>query len=426
MPTLARFAYPLAALLLLTLSFSASQEARAQNPGDVLINEFRFRGPAGGADEFIELYNNTDADITVVDRRPPPPGFRSGWAIVYGGTASSGAGILHIIPNGTVIPARGYFLITSFSYSLQSYAAANNSPFSGLTGGSSIDCPDNTGIGLYPGSEASTINLLPAFDRVGFTGPGSGFIEGTNLTPISTTLSAGDQYSHVRKLLSGRPQDTNNNANDFVLVSTSGLVGATPAELGAPGPQNATGPVQRNAVIKASLVDGAQASSAPPNRVRSGQVVPNGAFGTLSIQRRFTNTTTAPITRLRFRITDITTLNSPVASSPQADLRVLSSTGIVTDSTGALVRTVSGLTLEQPPDQPNGGGLNSSLTAIPPGGALDAGASIEVQFLLGVQQEGNFRFFVNVEALPATIVPSSANQSSGLKSAEMKSSKVKH
>ncbi len=28
------------------------------------------------------------------------------------------------------------------------------------------------------------------------------------------------------------------------------------------------------------------------------------------------------------------------------------------------------------------------------------GASINVQFVLGVQQSGNYRFFINVEALP--------------------------
>ena len=39
--------------------------------------------------------------------------------------------------------------------------------------------------------------------------------------------------------------------------------------------------------------------------------VTNGALGTLSVRRRFTNQTGAAITRLRFRVVDITTLNSP-------------------------------------------------------------------------------------------------------------------
>jgi hypothetical protein len=133
--------------------------------------------------------------------------------------------------------------------------------------------------------------------------------------------------------------------------------------------------------------------------------VPN-AFGTLSIQRRFKNTTALPVTRLRFRVVDITTLGSPVASSPQADMRVLTSTGVVTNSQGQEVVTVTGLTLETPPAQMNGGGLNSTLTVALPGGALAPGNTIDVQFLLGVQQQGNFRFLVNVEALPGPTSPS--------------------
>jgi len=35
------------------------------------------------------------------------------------------------------------------------------------------------------------------------------------------------------------------------------------------------------------------------------------------------------------------------------------------------------------------------------GGALAPGNSIDVQFLLSVQQQGSFRFLVNVEALTA-------------------------
>jgi hypothetical protein len=63
--------------------------------------------------------------------------------------------------------------------------------------------------------------------------------------------------------------------------------------------------------------------------------------------------------------------------------------------------TVRGTTLEQPPSQPNGGGLNSSLSAdtvtleIP----LPSGGSLNLRFVLGVRRSGAFRFFVNVEAL---------------------------
>jgi len=64
--------------------------------------------------------------------------------------------------------------------------------------------------------------------------------------------------------------------------------------------------------------------------------------------------------------------------------------------------TVQGTTLEQPPSQPNGGGFNSSLSAgtVTLATPLANGASIDLRFLLGIQQTGSFKFFLNVEALP--------------------------
>ncbi len=70
--------------------------------------------------------------------------------------------------------------------------------------------------------------------------------------------------------------------------------------------------------------------------------------------------------------------------------------------TGGSMVTVLGTTLETPPAQPNGGGLNSSLAAgtVTLGTPLANGASINMHFLFGVQQKGSFRVFVFVEAVP--------------------------
>jgi hypothetical protein len=199
-------------------------------------------------------------------------------------------------------------------------------------------------------------------------------------------------------MTSGLPQDTNNNAADFVLVSTTGTIGGTVAVLGAPGPENTQSPVQNNVNIKATLIDSTASSSAPPNRVRSaeGANPQNAAYGTLSIRRRFVNATQQPVTRLRFRVVDITTLNSPgyAPNNGQADMRVLTSNNTTTTPGNIEVR---GTRLEQPPTQNLGGGLNSTLT-LDLDEPLPGGESVNVQLLLGVQQEGNFRFFVNVEA----------------------------
>lgn len=74
----------------------------------------------------------------------------------------------------------------------------------------------------------------------------------------------------------------------------------------------------------------------------------------------------------------------------------------VVSVTGGGTVNVQALTLEQPPVQLRGGGLNSSLAAgiVTTGTPITAGASINVNFLLGVASGGSYRFFINVEALP--------------------------
>src|SRR6185436_2802789 len=107
--------------------------------------------------------------------------------------------------------------------------------------------------------------------------------------------------------------------------------------------------------------------------------------------------------RLRFRVVNITTLGTPISTPPQVDLRLLTS-GDFAVSTSLGTLTVRGTTVEQPPAQSLGGGLNSSAAVTIPGGGVAPGATIDVQFLLGVQSTGTFRFFANVEGLtnPAT------------------------
>jgi hypothetical protein len=177
-----------------------------------------------------------------------------------------------------------------------------------------------------------------------------------------------------------------------------------PAGLGAPGPENLTGPVQRNAQLKASLIDPQQPSTSAPNRLRDAtpNVCGNAATcaqGTLTIRRKFTNKTGVPVTALRFRVVGITTLFTPNPGGAQADLRALDAGDVTVTITSGGSALVKGLTVEQPAVQTKGGGLNSSLVVALPGGALAPNASVNVQFVLGVQAGGRFRFLVNVEAL---------------------------
>ncbi|MFL6211217.1 MAG: carboxypeptidase regulatory-like domain-containing protein [Pyrinomonadaceae bacterium] len=366
------------------------------NAGDVLINEFRPRGPgaASAVNDFVELLNNTDHGITV-----NVTDGSSGWLL----QASTGAPgpINFIIPNGTTIPAHGHYLgANSSGYNLQPYGT----PDVFYDG----DLPDGAGVALFSTTNAAALDAAHRLDAVGFsTEANTVYREGAGLP--SPGANPGN-FSFVRKLTTGPARDTNDNAQDFVFVSTTGgSFGGVQSILGAPGPENSASPIQRNATIKGRVLDPQAATTASPNRVRDFTPVANGPQGTLNFRRRFTNVTGVPITRLRFRVVDITTLNTPNPGGAQADLRVINSADIVVATSGGNV-TVRGLTLEQAPDglggfalaQPSGGGLNSSLNAgtITVATPLANGASINVEFKLGVQQAGSFRFFVNIEALP--------------------------
>jgi len=203
------------------------------------------------------------------------------------------------------------------------------------------------------------------------------------------------------------PKDTDNNAADFIFVDTNATPAGAGQRLGAPGPENLSAPIQRNASIGNALLDPCVADASPPNRMRDFTSDPanNSTFGTLDIRRTFTNNTGGNLTRLRFRIVDLTTFPAP---SGIADLRPRTSTAVVVTvdrapcGVGTSNITVQGTTLEQPPSQPNGGGFNSSLSAgtITLATPLPNGATIDIRFLLGIQQTGSFKIFVNMEALP--------------------------
>ncbi|HEV7903226.1 MAG TPA: Ig-like domain-containing protein, partial [Pyrinomonadaceae bacterium] len=366
--------------------------------GDVLIGEFRAHGNASvdaALDDFVELYNNTDAPITV-----GPADASGGWSLVA--READGLPVVRTtIPKGTVIPARGHFLITAAAYSLGALAASDL-PLAG-------NILDTGGLALFRTADASKFNeTAERLDAVGFSNTSDGiYREGAGLAPVDAVQA---EQSFVRKLNSaGLPQDTGDNAADFQLISkTPGSFGAQQALLGAPGPENTASPIQRNATIKPSLVDPACAGFGVETsgcaRVRVGGTEPNAAFGTLTIRRRFTNKTGASVNRLRFRITDVTTLGTP-GTSALADLRAIASTDVEA-LVGDNPVTIKGTRLES--THPLGGGVNSTLVLTLAGTSLAPNASIDVQFRLGVERNGAFRFFVNVEALTTTPSPGAA------------------
>jgi endonuclease G len=379
-------------------NLSTNQTADFTGAANVVISEFRFHGtdPDGAGaqtaatNEFIELYNQTDTAIDI-----------SGWTLVTSDNATTAK---YAAPSGATIPARGHFLVAGASYVLP--VAAD-----GTLG---ADIPDGAGVALFNNNASFTTGTQ--LDAVGFSAVANPlFRTGTGLAPAGGVSTDGE-YSFARKLASGVPQVTGSNAADFVFVATNGgTYDGAQATLGAPSPENRTSPVQRNAQIKPALIDPQAASTAPPNRVRDTTPNvcggPNCPLGTLTIRRAFRNSTGAPLTSLRFRIVDITTLGSAGAGPSQADLRALSSANVNVTLTNGTSVPVSGLTLEEPPAQPLGGGLHSALVAgtITTGNPIGPNVSVNVQFVLGVVQGGSFRFLVNVEA-PAPVPPASTSE----------------
>jgi hypothetical protein len=320
-----------------------------------------------------------------------------------------------VIPNGTVIPAGGHFLCTnSVAYSLSGNATGDATY--------TTDIPDNAGIAIFNNSTGGgSFSLANRLDAVGSTSEANTtYKEGTGypaLTPFSIDYSFYRDNCGKAGAIPGTapcsravPGDTDNNAVDFIFVDTNGTSAGAGQRLGAPGPENLSSSILRNSTIKLSIIDPGCSGSGPvpppgsPNacarqRDLTSDPANNSTFGTLSIRRRVTNNTGGAVTRLRFRVVDITTFPAP---SGTADLRPRTSTTFTGDLSGGGTVSIQGLTLEQPPSQPNGGGFNSSISAgtITLGTPLAAGASINVHFLVGVQQTGNFRFLLNVEALP--------------------------
>ena len=350
----------------------------------LIIGEFRSRGPNGAEDEFVELYNNSDSPII-------PGG--DGLAVV----AEDGT-VRCIVPNTTIIPARGHFICAGAAYSLSAYAASNAAIAS--------DIGDAQGVALFSTTNPANFTPTNRLDAFGYTSSAPLYREGGG---YPYTLTYNVNQSIYRDLSGGTPKDTDDNGSDFVAVNADPHVFDYGLALGAPGPENLASPVQRNAQLPATMLDPTVGASDAPNRERNSTVVPNGAFGTLIIRRTFTNNTTQQVTQLRLRVIDITTRNipasqtpgqvGPCAAPPCADLRVLSSADEPAIGTGTGPVSTEGLLLEEPPGQPNGGGFNSSLQ-VTLASPLPAGSSVKVNFRLGVQGRGSFRFFVNVEALP--------------------------
>jgi hypothetical protein len=358
----------------------------------LVISEFRLRGPGGVNDEFVELFNLSSTPVTVSTNDGS-----AGWSLV----ASDGIARF-TIPVGTVIPGYAHYLaVNNLGYSLSDYPGGNSG---GTTGDTFyiMDIPDRSGIALFSTSDPLNFNSANRIDAAGYDSAPALYREGAGFPGYAAEAMFNIEYSFYRDLSAGLPRDTNDNTADFMGVDANATNTGAGQHLGAPGPENLSSPmVAGSSKIQFSLLDPTVAHDLAPNRVRDTTPDPenNSPLGTLSIRRTLTNVSGANITCLRFRIVDTTTYPYMTGTS---DIRAISSTAIVvTRSDGSNV-FVNGTTLETPPAQLLGGGFNSTMSAnnVTLSTPLAPGQSISLQFMLGVQQSGYFRFFVVVEALP--------------------------
>jgi CSLREA domain-containing protein len=381
----------------------------ANAAGTFMISELRTRGLGGAGDDFVEFYNNTNSPLTVTASDAS-----GGYGLFKIGTDCNATPVLiGTIPNGTIIPARGHYLMVGSAYSLANYGGAGNAA-GNLT--LSADIEDDRNVAVFSTANVLNISSLNRLDAVGF---------GTNTGSVCDLLREGNtlgavgalaiDYTWFRSLIvGGNPKDTNDNASDLLFADTAGTnVPGVGQRLGAPGPENLASPIRRDTSgILLPLLDGSVSSTVAPNRFRDlTSTPPLQTNGTMEVRRRVQNTTGATVTRLRFRIVDITTFPTPGGGT--ADLRVLTSSAAVispindaatcastgTPATTPCQVTAQATTLETPPAQGAGGGYNSTVTVSIPGG-LANNASIDVNFKLGVVVSGTFRFKLIIEALP--------------------------
>ncbi len=370
MRSLARLSFAVLTALVMSVCFSATRTALAQTNGSsgIIISEFRFDGPNGTSDEYVEIVNNNSLPKTIVSSDANNLKGFSVWGLVQGNATK-----ICTIPYNTLLAPGQHFLCAKVGgYELGNYAT----PDDNIALYTAIGLDADSGVALFS-SEDVFVNADGTFasgtgpvfreDAVGFKKLNSATFlnpqlptvrEGVGLNPIGRQDPAGRapfspndvrEYAFVRKHItagnggwSGATyQDTDNNTNDWVLVANFGdltggqaaldgfsqvLAGspfdpspvgfplteaATTAVFGAPGPQGATSPIERNYNTQfiRSLFDTGSAANVSPNIERNSQVVCGGSRGDLILRFTYKNQTTLTQNNLRVRWIDITTIN---------------------------------------------------------------------------------------------------------------------
>jgi hypothetical protein len=353
----------------MSVCFSATHSALAQANGSsgIIISEFRFDGPNGTNDEFVEIVNNSTTPKTIVSSDAGGSKGFSVWGIV-GGQARK----ICTIPLNTLLLSGQHFLCAKVpGYELGGYSQGQDDNINNYT--TTLSLGADGGVALFSSEDVVVNNngtlTTPsgtvfredavAFKELNASPPNplaAAFREGTGLNPIGPQDPANRagkelrEYSFVRKHASAGNgswsgavyQDTNNNGADFVLVANIGdgsidrasvmanngqyfaatafdpspvlLPGseaATTPVFGAPGPQSSASAVERNYTTHfiRSLFDTGSPANISPNIERNSQVVCGGPKGDLVLRFSYKNQTGTNQNNLRVRWIDLSTVN---------------------------------------------------------------------------------------------------------------------
>ncbi len=173
----------------------------------IVISEVQIGSAASTTHDFIELYNPTDSPISLDDHR-----------LVRRTSAAVADTSIKSFGSNDIVPAKGYYLWTSND--LASIISADASTSSTLS--------ENTSIALRHGP-VDTGDIIDALAWGTFTG--SPLVEGTvfpsnpstgqSLERKAISTSTESSMTSGSDATRGNGYDSNNNANDFILRTTS-------------------------------------------------------------------------------------------------------------------------------------------------------------------------------------------------------------
>jgi hypothetical protein len=170
----------------------------------LVISELAPAGPTGANDEFVEIHNPTNTEVSL-----------SNWKLQYRAATGAGYSLTYTFSIGAKIPARGYYLL-----------ALAGTGYSGPIADASYT--------LAMGGAGGHVRLVRADGTTVEDTVGYGSANAPEGSPITGTLGASGSYE--RKAVStstaatmavggsdatrGNGYDSNNNANDFVVRTT--------------------------------------------------------------------------------------------------------------------------------------------------------------------------------------------------------------